>query len=119
MALSVTPLGGQLGAEEVYQSSATGTSDNGVASSGALLVVEVDNSNNTVAAYLKLYDHASPTVGTTAPNWVFLCPANVKRTYSCPGGSAFTNLSLACVTTGGTAGTASPTNAVTVRLVVS
>ena len=62
---------------------------------------------------------AGPTVGTTAPEWVFKCPASVRRIFSCTPGSNFaTNLSLACVTTGGTAGTTSPTNAVTVRLLL-
>ena len=122
MALSVTTLAGQLGGTEIYQSSATGVADANLAAAGEIRVVEVDNTANTSIAYVKLYDSAAPTVGTTAPNWQFIAPITSKVTYTCPNGSAFTNLSLACVTLPGTPGvspTHDPTNAVTVRIVVT
>tara|TARA_R110002110_G_scaffold144795_2_gene334127 strand:+ start:831 stop:1199 length:369 start_codon:yes stop_codon:yes gene_type:complete len=120
MAITKTPLYGLPGDRYVVQTSATATPDNAVAgAAGILLQVDIDNTANTDAVYVKLWNHAGPTVGTTAPEWVFKCPASVRRIFSCTPGSNFaTNLSLACVTTGGTAGTTSPTNAVTVRLLL-
>ena len=123
MPIIKTPLYDLPGDRYVVQTSATSTPDNAVAGgAGILLQVDIDNTANTDAVYVKLYNHASPTVGgggATAPEWVFKCPASVRRIFSCTPGSNFaTNLSLACVTTGGTAGTTSPTNAVTVRLLL-
>ena len=124
MALSVTPLAGQLGAFEIYQSSTPGVPNNNVTSgaAGALQVVEINNSANVTNVYVKLYDNAGPTIGTTGPNWIFFVPRGLKRTFTCPGGSAFTNLSFACLTLAGTAGTAAnanPPRPVSVRLVVT
>lgn len=120
MPITKTPLYGLPGDRYVVQTSATATPDNAVAGgAGLLLQVDIDNTANTDAVYVKLWNHAGPTVGTTAPEWVFKCPASVRRIFSCTPGSNFaTNLSLACVTTGGTGGTTSPTNAVAVRLLL-
>ena len=120
MALTKSPLYGLPGDLYVVQTSATATPDNAVAGgAGVLFQVDIDNTANTNAVFVKLWNHASPTVGTTAPEWVLKCPASVRRVFSCTPGSAFaTNLSVACVTTGGTAGTTSPTNAVAVRLLL-
>tara|TARA_R110002020_G_scaffold19780_5_gene67939 strand:- start:1091 stop:1459 length:369 start_codon:yes stop_codon:yes gene_type:complete len=120
MALTKSPLYGLPGDLYVVQTSATATPDNAVAGgAGVLFQVDIDNTANTDAVYVKLYNNASPTIGSTPPEWVLKCPASVRRVFSCTPGSIFaTNLSLACVTTGGTAGTASPTNAVAVRLLL-
>ena len=119
MAIVKTILAAKLGGTEIYQSDATATADDAIASSGTLRIVEIDNTLNTSASYVKLYDNASPTVGTTAPDFCFLAPASKKLTYICNNGSDFTNLSLACTTAGGTAGTGSPTNDVKVRILVT
>lgn len=120
MALTKTPIYGLPGDRYVVQTSATATPDNSVAGgAGLLLQVDIDNTGNLDAVYVKLYDHAGPTVGSTPPEWVLKCPASVRRIFNCTPGSAFaTNLSLACVTTGGTGGSTSPQNAVTVRLLL-
>ena len=74
-------------------------------------------------AYVKLYNDKNPTVGTTAPAFVLEVPvmaANVAEEQPCnpPDGWLFSEgLSIACVTTAGTAGTTSPaTNPVLVTI---
>lgn len=91
------------------------------ASSGTFYVVYVDNSANAGAAsYVKLYNsNGSVTVGTTVPDWVLMAPgAFVGDIMVVTGGVAFsTGLQVSTVTTGGTAGTTSPSSAVVVRIV--
>lgn len=61
---------------------------------GDLIQVEIDNTNNTSAAYLNLYTVAggvAVTVGTTDESYVFKAAASSKVTYSCPDGSAYAN----------------------------
>ena len=122
MALSVTQQADPLAAKLVTQTSATATADNNVTgATGAFYMVDIDNTaNGGQAIYLKLYDDNSPTVGTTAPDWVFNVAGGARRIFAITEGSAFpTGLSMACVTTGGTAGGTSPTNAVIVRILSS
>lgn len=66
-----------------------GDADNTVqtvkASGGYLYSLEVQNPNAT-AAYLQLFDHASPTVGTTAPVQSYYIPGNgaMDKVFSVP-----------------------------------
>ena len=57
---------------------------------GYLYALEVQNPNAT-AAYLQIFDHASPTLGTTAPVQSFLIPASgaMDKAFAIP--LAFTN----------------------------
>ena len=59
--------------------------------SGTLLAVEIDNTGNSSAAYLLLYDLAagSVTVGSTDEAFTFMAPAASRITYACPGGAAY------------------------------
>lgn len=80
-----------------------------------LLAIEVDNTQNVDAVYIKIYDvAASPTIGTDVPEWVFKVDGGGNRTIGFGddgNGLPTTNGAfIACVTTGGTAGTTSPTN---------
>lgn len=83
-------------------------------------VAAIDNTQNNTPSYFKVYNNASPTVGTTAPEWVFKCPAGERRVQAFgsrgTGRALSTALSFAVVTTGGTAGSTSPTNPVGVQL---
>jgi hypothetical protein len=50
-----------------------------------LMLVEIDNSSNTTAVYLKLFDNNDPSLvqlGTTPPEAQFVCPATSTVTYS-------------------------------------
>mgnify|MGYP003147771500 CR=1 FL=1 len=90
------------------------------ASSGTLYTVEIDNSQNTINSYVKIYDVASggTTVGTTDPDVILKVHASVKVTYHFTQGIAFgTAITLACLNSSGTAGTNSPASDVAVKLV--
>lgn len=95
-----------------------GTASAVKASSTVLYEVQIDNTLNAAVSYVKLWNNASPTVGTTAPDGIFLAPASTSVTFVIPGGNTYgTALAVACVTTAGTAGTTNPTSNVTVRMV--
>lgn len=89
--------------------------------SGTLYMVEIDNSGNPAErVYVKLYDAATATVGTTDPDWIFNAPASERKTYAIPAGVDFSvGLSAATVISGGTGGATGPSNPVVVRLLAS
>ncbi len=91
------------------------------ASSAVVYAIIIDNTANAAEAeFVKLWNVASGsvTVGTTAPDAVFLIPAAVKKTIMFPEGITYgTALTAACVTTAGTAGTTNPTASVVVSIV--
>lgn len=87
-----------------------------------LFAIEVDNTQNTVSTYLKLWVAGSPTVGTTEPEFVFEVPASTRMFIPINDGhgqTIETSLHAACVTTAGTAGTTSPTSDVEVKFFTS
>lgn len=94
------------------------------ASSAKVYSILVDNSaNGGAATYVKIFNlaAASVTLGVTAPDQIIYVPAGavVTETYftgANPGKTFGTALSVAAVTTGGTAGAASPASAVVVSL---
>tara|TARA_R110002020_G_scaffold130862_2_gene292617 strand:+ start:2156 stop:2524 length:369 start_codon:yes stop_codon:yes gene_type:complete len=119
MALSIANVLADVGSLHCIQTDATSTVDVLKGSSGTIHKVEIDNTGNTSAVFVKLWDTTgSVTVGTTDPDFSFKCPASVLRVYSCPNGTAFAaGLKAACVTDGGgTAGTTSPSNDVIYRI---
>ena len=119
MTVSQIDLAPPSGAKQYINDDLDGTISAVKASSGTLYGLVIDNSANAAASYVKLWNTASGsvTVGTTAPDWIFMVPASVKKTFSMPEGIAFgTALSAACVTTAGTAGTTNPTSNVDVRI---
>ena len=97
--------------------------------SGTLFKVEIDNTQNTVPVYVKLYDTTGTVnVGgdaTTHPEWVFMCPASVTRVYSSPTGNTYgSGLKAVCVTAAGTdlngtAASTAPASSVTYRILIS
>ena len=118
MAVTTTPLSNPIGSAIVTDTDADETGENNVRGAGSTIYqVDIDNSGNGAASYLKIYNNASPVVGTTAPDIVIMAPASGRRVWTDTTGTALgTALSFACVTTGGTAGTTGPTSAVTVRI---
>ena len=121
MALSISNIVASPGAFSCLQTDATVALDVLKGAAGQIFKVEIDNTNNSVPVFVKAWDTTgSVTVGTTANDFGFKCPASVLRVYSCPNGAAFANgLKVACVTDGGgTAGTTSPTNDVIYRILV-
>src|SRR5271170_3184317 len=110
--------------ENIYSSSAMGATIEGIkASSASVFSVIVDNSANSAATYVKLWNLASGSVmvGTTVPDEVIYVPANVLVTQILYTGAAQgkifgTALSAAAVTTGGTTGTTPPTSSTVVTI---
>lgn len=121
MTLRVSEQVPPVGTKLVVETSAGATPQNSVTgAAGSIFQIEVDNEDNgDNPAYLKIYDNSSPTVGTTAPDFIFKVPVNTKLSLVCPDGMAFTDLSFAVVTTPGNGGVTPPTNPVTVKLVTS
>lgn len=112
---SVQPLNASLYTIVDSDASAEAVSASGI----TVYCVEIDNTGNSVATYTKLYNSASPTVGTTAPTAVLKAPALTKTNYPLAAGYGFpfgTALAVASVTAGGTAGSTGPTNSVQVKL---
>lgn len=82
---------------------------------GTLHSLVIDNSANAAITFVKLWNAASGsvTVGTTAPDFCIPIPASVKKTIVFFEGIAYaTALTIAAVTTAGTAGTTGPSSAV-------
>ena len=88
---------------------------------GSIYLVYADNSANAFDVFLKFYDTtAAVTLGTTAPDYVFLIDASSRLQFIMPGGTAFTSgISYACVDDGGTSGTSAPGSGIPVWMVTS
>lgn len=97
------------------------TAENDVnAGAGTLYGIKINNSLNSAASFVKLYNNAAPTVGTTAPDMVIKVKAGKTRSLLIPQGISFpTGISYACVTAGGTGGVTGPTSAVTVEFIIA
>ena len=119
-ALSLRP--GSLSTNVVDDPLVTEVAQTNIMSGAAVIFsVQIDNSANTAQdVYLKLWNNASPTVGTNAAPMVLKGPAGKVKSYSIPQGIAYgTALSYACVTSAATAGVTPPTNPVKVIMQVS
>ena len=89
-------------------------------STGTLFMIQIDNTANSSASFVKLVDATSATVGTTAPSLCFMVPASQQRSFLMPKGIAFSaGFTLFCTTSAGTAGTTSPSSAVNVICVIN
>lgn len=82
--------------------------------------VTIDNTLNTSAVYLKLYNSdagSASTVGTTNPMWVFPCAASSTADFTLdPGFKFLAGIQATCLTDKGTAGTTVASNDVTIVL---
>lgn len=114
MAVTVTTQANPLAQKIVKDTSTDNTAaTNTTGASGTLYLVEVDNTANGAASYVKFYNTATVTVGTTAPDLIIMVPASSRVNCMFSTGIAFgTAFSHACVTAGGTGGTTSPGSAV-------
>ena len=121
MAVTIAPLGGLTGILKIIRDADLDETAETNVADGAFTLhsIVADNAANGAASYLKAYNNAAPTVGTTAPDLVLLVPASKKRVYTFLGGAAMftTACSLAAVTTAGTAGVTGPTSAMLVSVV--
>jgi len=118
MAVSVTTQTAPYVDKLFVDTQANGTAEDAVSAGAATIyIVDIDNSNNSSAVYAKLFDHASPTEGTTEPDFILKAPKQTRQVVTISEGSYFsTNLSFMCVTGRETASTTAPPNNVTIRL---
>ena len=119
MSISNIPAAAPFGFSEYTDTNIGATADGIKASSTVLTSVSINNTSNVATSYVKLYNVASGsvTVGSTVPDDVISVPANqtvtvVYQTAASPGKTFGNALSACCVTTGGTAGTISPSASV-------
>jgi len=120
MAISKTVLPGRLGANFSTVTAVGGTAVAVATSSSTIYAVEIDNTANSVNSFLKFYNlaAASVTVGTDDPYMILKAPASKKVTYHFDQGVALgTAISIACLNSAGTAGTAAPSSSVTAKIV--
>lgn len=119
MSLSVTQIATPLGSKLVQETAAGVSPKNNVTgASGAIYMIEYDNSANAATAFLKLYDHAAPTVGTTAASLVIPIAASARRAIAMPEGLPFSvGISFAVTALADQGNTGAPTGNVIVRLV--
>lgn len=73
-----------------FDGSVSGTVETINGAPGYLYALEVQNPN-AAAAYLQMFDHANPTLGTTAPVQSFLIPASGAMDKIFPVPMGFTN----------------------------
>lgn len=85
-----------------------------------LLGVNFDNTVNTSAdCWLKFYDTATPTVGTTVPWMILRVRKGTVLRAAFRGFTSTTALSVAVVSAGGTGGTSSPGQDATLKVSVA
>lgn len=118
MALSSSPIASPVAGALVVDTNLGAAADNDVrAGATTLYAADIDNTANAAATYVKFYNTAAPTVGTTAPDAIVYVPASTRLTsFFGLAGTAFAHLSFAAVTTGGTAGTTAPSSAVKINI---
>ena len=123
MAASTTLQQGALASKLIEDTDVNATAvDNVTGGATTVYYVEIDNTANASASYLKLYNHAAPTEGTTPPDVALRATANARDYFVFPTGIAFaTALSYICTTAAGTGATTdtAPSQAVTVRFLTS
>lgn len=79
--------------------------------------LDIDNSANGSASYVKFYDTlATVVVGTTVPDYVLMVPASTRLVIDAKGFNFANGAQVATVTAGGTGGVTSPSSAVILRL---
>lgn len=122
MAVTIAPLGIAGNALRIIaDADADETAENNVNDGAATIyAITIDNAANAAIEYLKLYNNAAPTIGTTDPDMILMVTASVARTYVFKTGNNFaTALSYGAVTAAGTAGVTGPTSAMLVKILVA
>ena len=88
------------------------------ASSAVIYELELDNTANGAATYLRLYNATTATIGSTQYDALVMVPASVKITMVLPGGVTFgTGLCYAAGTSATLATTTAPSSAFAIKIV--
>ena len=120
MAITKSSLGAVLVDTVYVDSAATNTARFVVTTGATFYQVDIDNTANSDAVYVKVFDLAAGvTPGTTDPNFIFKAPALTRLACTCSAGVALTNgFGYTCVKESGTVGTTAPDNDVTMRVLL-
>ena len=87
MAAEITALFDPLGTRVLRDTAVTNSAVNGLTNaSSTIYAIEFDNSMNSAVTYFKMYEHASPTIGTTDPSFILKAAASTKEYFSMPTG---------------------------------
>jgi hypothetical protein len=125
MAQTQITLGYPAGTNEFINTSIGNSAVTIKANSGTLFLLNIDNTLNAAASFLKMYDtNGAVVVGTTVPDVVIKVPALTMLpvlfvSATSTGLILASGIQAACVTVGGTTGVTSPTSAVTLTAVYS
>ena len=93
MAFVTTKFDGAVSHKISHNDNVTNTaSKNVVDGAGVLYSVKIANTNDA-AVFVKIANAHTATAGTTAPDWIFSCPAASTYFFEIPGGIAFEALS--------------------------
>lgn len=116
MALLRRDLASPLCPEAVKDASTNATAEVFRNASGTIRFITCVTS--TAVGFFQAYDGASPTVGTTAPDFLWKFPASTTTTIMFPESvAAFSSaIAAATTTTGGTSGTSNPAATVAVTI---
>ena len=85
---------------------------------GSATIYSLRINNSSSLAWVKFYDDALPTVGTTDPDYIFQADASETVVWTIVDGFAMTILSTAATNSAGTAGTTTPPGTIKVHAVV-
>lgn len=95
MSLSATNFDDALDYKIIHETASTNSLNSNVAlAPGKLYSVKSINGSSS-AAYVKIFDNRSPTLGSTLPVLVFAIGGSATTVYQIPGGLDFTTLSFA------------------------
>ena len=119
MAAETTSLFNPFGTRVIRDTAVTNSAVTGHTGDTEIYAIEFDNTMNSSVTYFKMYQAASPTIGTTPPSFVLKAAASTKEYFSMPTGldhdTAITY--LATTTQANNVGSPSaPSNACTVNI---
>jgi len=110
----------------VFDGNANGSDDSDgdnvtSATSGSVYMMQIDNTLNSSAVYLKIVDASSASPGSTVPHFVLYAPASQTATYALPPGHEYSSgVSIWCTTTlSNSSGQTDPPYTVEVRIMAS
>ena len=115
---AITELGGILvtdyDADQTEEDNVTGNT------SGVIYLVDIDNTANTTAVYVKINDHASAGGPGTTPIWTFMGEAGKRTSYVFEGGLTYSaGVTVWCTTGAAVADATDPASPVILSLIAS
>lgn len=120
MALTSTSTRNPFKAEFAIQTVTTGTATKRVFGDQSVVLAAIGLTAGVGEVnYVKLYENANPTIGTTDPDFIFEIDASASTERICVSGHVANDLSVAAVQSAGTGGTTDPTNSLITRFIAA